>query len=890
MNTMISLRTRRATGNLARHPRAALFAAIATATALSTWAPPAAAQACLGDCNGDGFVTVDEILTGVNIALGAQELASCLSFDGNGDSIVSVDEIIQALNVALTGCAVEPGTPTPTPTPTATPTPPDRVPVAVDRPEAGVLELAAAVPVVIRFDTQTLPQTVRALVGARSVVLDVDPETGTATGTATNLGGGAHTLTVEVDYGNELQSATVDFDAVALDHPDECEILNAASCLFPYPSSRFLEPADTATGVRLSFPAIGMPAQRGVRIPVGPYLAFDGYSPTVGITMHFPQGVDPERTGASRLLEETRTHDLRSLDGDSPTLLIDAETGERVLHFVEVDARAAMNDALDREVLIMNPARSLTPGRRYIVAMRNLVDRTGAPVVAEPTFAALRDGTPTRIAALETRRPQMDALFAELAEFDVERETVTLAFDFVVASDASLTDDMVLMRDETFAWLETVAGEVTFTVDRVVERDCAVPGTRLWRTIEGSFQVPLYLQDDPLARPELPSRLRRGDDALPAAEGFTNPPYTIALPCIVLDPERPVVHPVVLGHGLFGDGRGLVSDLTGTSEIEAFNYIAGATDWSGLAGPDAGNGDNIVGSFVGRVALDQPRNFPALPDRLRQGQLNTLVLARLMKTGAFNLHPAFQFEDGSGVFPGGEVEQFYFGASLGGIMGLMFAALSPDVTQVAVNVPGINFSLLLPRSTAFIIFEAAIRLTGVTDPIDQRVMLLLAHELWVRGEAAGYATHVTANPLPGTNVKEVLMTAALHDHLVSNQATELAARTLGLSSLVGSILPGLPGIPDADGPLASGLVFYDAKAFDPNDPRHVPFIPPLQNIPPELNGCDPHGRQAFIPAAIEQLFGFLRPSGEIVNHCNGPCDGGEPYELPFGGQRPCNPV
>jgi hypothetical protein len=790
---------------------------------------------------------------------------------------------------SFTATVANTSTPTGTATPTATATPPDRAASTIVRPEGARLELASAVPVEVRFDTQTAPASVAAFVDGAAVALTVDGATGTATGTATGLRGGSHELTVRVDYGDEVQETAVTFGALALENPDECDVLNNAACLLPYPSSRFLEPADTATGYRLTFPQSGMPAQRGQRMPIAPYLAFDGYSPTVGITMHFPGGVDPEGSNAARLLEATRTHDLRSLDADSPSLLIDAETGERVLHFIEVEARAAINNRIDRELLLMNAAQSLTPGRRYIVAMRNLVDRTGAPVAAEPGFAVYRDATPTNIPGVEARRPQMESLLGELTDLGIAREELVLAFDFVVASDESLTADMLHMRDETFAWLAEREGEKTFTVDRVVESSCEAPGARVWRRIEGTFEVPLYLQADPLLLPETAATFRRGGDGMPLAEGVTNPPFTIAVPCTIFEPEVSVTPPILLGHGLFGDGRDIVRDLTGTPEIDALPYIAGATDWTGLAALDSGGGDNIPSSFVGRVALDQPRNFPALPDRLRQGQLNTLVLARMMKAGAFNIDPAFQVPGGAGVFPGPEVEQYYFGASLGGIMGLMFAALSPDVQNVLVNVPGINFSLLLPRSTAFIAFEAAIRLTGVTDPVLQRLLLLLTHELWVRGESAGYATHVTENPLPGVNPKNVLMTAALYDQLVGNLATELAARTLKLPSLEGSILPARPGIPDVSGPVSSAVQFYDAGVFDPNDPVQSTFIPPLTNVQPVANRCDPHGRQAYIPAAIEQLFEFLRPGGEVRNFCDGACDAALPFEQPFNGERPCNP-
>ncbi len=61
-------------------------------------------QACAGDCDTDGTVTVDELLRGVDIALGNQALAVCPAIDTSGDLAVSVDEIIQAVTTALEGC------------------------------------------------------------------------------------------------------------------------------------------------------------------------------------------------------------------------------------------------------------------------------------------------------------------------------------------------------------------------------------------------------------------------------------------------------------------------------------------------------------------------------------------------------------------------------------------------------------------------------------------------------------------------------------------------------------------------------------------------------------------------------------------------------------------
>jgi subtilase family serine protease len=59
---------------------------------------------CVGDCHGHGAVTVADIVTAVNISLGALPLTDCQSADADGDGRVTVSEVIQAVNHALAGC------------------------------------------------------------------------------------------------------------------------------------------------------------------------------------------------------------------------------------------------------------------------------------------------------------------------------------------------------------------------------------------------------------------------------------------------------------------------------------------------------------------------------------------------------------------------------------------------------------------------------------------------------------------------------------------------------------------------------------------------------------------------------------------------------------------
>lgn len=59
---------------------------------------------CVGDCHNDRSVTVDELLTMVDIALGTAEASACLPGDANTDGKITIDEILAAVNNALNGC------------------------------------------------------------------------------------------------------------------------------------------------------------------------------------------------------------------------------------------------------------------------------------------------------------------------------------------------------------------------------------------------------------------------------------------------------------------------------------------------------------------------------------------------------------------------------------------------------------------------------------------------------------------------------------------------------------------------------------------------------------------------------------------------------------------
>jgi hypothetical protein len=80
-----------------------LLAASALGLLAALGAPANASAQCVGDCDGNGSVTVDEIVTMVNAALSGGT-GGCDAGDADGNGAITVDEIVSAVNNALNGC------------------------------------------------------------------------------------------------------------------------------------------------------------------------------------------------------------------------------------------------------------------------------------------------------------------------------------------------------------------------------------------------------------------------------------------------------------------------------------------------------------------------------------------------------------------------------------------------------------------------------------------------------------------------------------------------------------------------------------------------------------------------------------------------------------------
>jgi hypothetical protein len=287
------------------------------------------------------------------------------------------------------------------------------------------------------------------------------------------------------------------------------------------------------------------------------------------------------------------------------------------------------------------------------------------------------------------------------------------------------------------------------------------------------------------------------------------------------------------------------------------NFVFCATAWAGFASEDLGN---VVG------AISDFSRFNTVADRMQQGFLNQLLLGRLMiHPQGLSANVAFQ-KNGRSVIDTRRL--FFDGNSQGGIMGGSLTAVAPDFNRAALGVPGMNYSTLLQRSTDFDTYAQLIY-PAYPDESTRQLMFAVIQLLWDRGEADGYAQHITSDALPNTPAHTVLMHVAFGDHQVSDTTAEVEARTIGARGYEPpldagrspwrrfQLIPSIGKFPFG----GSAIVMWDSGTP----------APPITNTP-NRGGEDPHSDPRSTPAARTQKSEFLKIDGHVIDVCGGkPC-------------------
>jgi hypothetical protein len=611
----------------------------------------------------------------------------------------------------------------------------------------------------------------------------------------------------------------------------------AKQSLLPWPNDALTKRDKTTdTGRRLNLPRAAMPRNKDGK-PIDPtdMNRADGFSPGSMIIVKVPGLDNAAALAASRL---PGLADLRaSLRRRSPVVVFNARTGKRHPVWAELDSNATTDAA---RMLLIRPAKNFTEGERYVVVLRKLKDASGN--------------------AITRKRGVAPGLGGALRKARIKRRGIYRAWSFTVASERSLAGRMLHIRDDAFRRLGDrnlrdlkVAGKApAFTITKVTPLTPA-QDDRIARQVDGTMTVPCYLTMACAPGGEF-SFDKHG---LPQRHGTTTATFTCRIPRSALDPTNPrQARPSLYGHGLLGDpdevNAGNVRDMA-----NEHNFVFCATAWAGFASGDIGN---IIAS------INDFSNFHTVADRMQQGFLNQLLLGRLMiHPKGLSANAAFKKNRRSVI---DTRRLFYDGNSQGGIMGGGLTAVAPDFNRAVLGVPGMNYSTLLQRSVDF---DTYAQLIYPAYPVEstRQLMLAVVQLLWDRGEADGYAQHMTTHPLPNTPAHTVLMHVAFGDHQVSDTTAEVEARTIGARGYRPVLDPGrspwqrfqlvapIPRFPFG----GSAIVMWDAGTP----------APPITNTP-NRGGSDPHSRPRSTPAARTQKSEFLKINGHVIDVCGGmPC-------------------
>lgn len=613
------------------------------------------------------------------------------------------------------------------------------------------------------------------------------------------------------------------------DIPDSCNPLGGGTaCLLPWPSSVYLSPdASTETGFRVALPPGAMPVNMdGIAVDPTPWNRFDGFSPSGALLAAFPQGVAPDGLPG---------HDdpAASLADDSLIVLVNMDTGERVPLFAEVDMNAD-DDA--HRALIIRPLVRMAPASHYAVGIRTgVMGGDGQPLAPSPAFQALVDGTDFDHPLFPALAAGAGDLFGALDQAGVARDDLVLAWDFWTASDDSLSADLQSMREQALPVMGDAGENLTFQAQQV-DGDPSLT----YRLLVGTHDAPNFMTDGESDT----SIIERDAGGAPVLDGTYDANFAAAIPACVTEPDAPLPIPlVVFGHGLFGSSKGYVTD-------DFLQRIANDNCVAVVAGDFIGLTDRQI--TLAALSANDLNHSHALVDKLGQAIINFIALERIAR-GPMATSPQFELDDGTPIIDPTRV--YYLGGSLGGIMGGTFMAYDPTILRGALGVPGGDWSMLIERSYAWKPLQVAAR-GAYPDEYDYELLVSLLAWSMERFDPITTATHVLADPLPGTPAKHLLLYEAMNDCLVTNLSTETLARTMGLELTAPSVKQPY-GLPLADGPLSDGLTVYDEH-------RDPPV--PTTNVPPSQdNGT--HSGVNQRPAVLREVIEFLE-QGDIVNPCH----------------------
>ena len=625
-------------------------------------------------------------------------------------------------------------------------------------------------------------------------------------------------------------------EIIEIEGSEFCDDTNHIHCMLPFPSGAFLDVDETRdTGYSLSIDGEAIPDTRSSASNNMVILdRLDGFSPSTQIFTAFDEV--PNITGMATQFDIG----ISTMDEHS-SILLNLDTGEKVHHWIELDARVQENE---ETIIFLRTIEGLDHNTPYAVGFRNLVDEQGTSIVPSEGFKALRDGNETDSDGIEGQRESYEEVFNRLGDAGFERSSLQSAWWFHTASTESILEDILIMRDDAEQRLgdDGIGCNITG-----VEEDFGNDGTSL-RLIRGTITTPHYMENE-FAR----SPLMRGPGGDPEFVENREIDFTMLIPRSLA--ENNTSGPLtVFGHGLFGDGDSYA--MNARSVANEYQTAVIATDFKGWSS----DGDLDAMTF----ALMDLKEFQYQQERQMQAVVNHISMVRTI-TGICSDIEHFK-HNGTNMI---DVETVnYIGISLGGLRGPSLLAFVPELEWGVLWVGGTSFTHQVERSTHYgsnehpgQFFELLSSDVSLPSRLDRAVCIALLQSIWDSTDGETYL------PFRETGYGDVLepfdmfYLTSMMDAQVTTLSADRAVRTGNVPVVNGSAYHPF-GVDVVEGPIEGSSAAYFDGDFPP--------LPTGNTNGPMWHHSLAHNLVLEVPEAKMMAYGYLI-TGVLVDYCDPRC-------------------
>ncbi len=576
----------------------------------------------------------------------------------------------------------------------------------------------------------------------------------------------------------------------------KCNPLSTDTCLAPFPSNYWaVEDPSSPTGLRANVtddvlrPEIlnTLPRQDGIS-PSGVFGGASGFSAGVGAVFEFT-----EKPGAV------------PYNGGEAVVAYDLDTGQRVKVHAFMSPQTVNTNLVSKasNVLQVFPQSRWAFGHRILVAV---TDQFPIARPTEPSFSALAAQEPANQRAADYVQDVRDGLAQSgIAESGVRNATV-----FTIRDRAEFLEPVERLMRDTAARTHAVRG-LSMSWDLI--------NPDIGGLVTGQIRVDNYRTRGGTGPVDWSGNTRK-DEWIP---------FRLTLPETSTNGLAGVVL-YMHGIGAFKEMDPVVTQMNAQR-----GFATLSVDWPNHGARSGQNGGNLLNLLA-------PAHLGTLSGMFQQATIDMMGVYRALQTMKIDfmkpvsvLSPFGQGADGRNDINNAKIAMQ--GTSLGGVLGLNFAALSPSLKGIIFQVTGSGIGHAISQTFLWNIFGNILpkAATGTESAV------LQASIQQVLDSADGINTaEFIRHPRPGQTAKPLLIIAGDGDNIVPSPTTVSLANILDLP-LVGTQLYGMPDVRRTSA--------YDAGGYGVR--QYPPFTGPI-NIP-LISGSSSHGV-------------FLNPSAYTAQH------------------------